>query len=178
MLFWWLLAPAWLVLKLRVRQRLILAVTGLGVLLPAWLALARLQADAGALLALLGVVWVADTAAYVVGRAAGRIKLAPTISPGKTWEGACGAVVAVVAYAFVAHRAVLDGRTLRDTITIFVGMTVVSIVGDLFESWMKRGADVKDSGSIFPGHGGMLDRIDSITAALPMAALIFGTMRP
>ncbi len=171
--FWCVIAPCWLWLRLAVRHRLLLGLAGLVVLVPTWLALVRLQHDPLLLLLLLAVVWIADTAAYFTGRSLGRHKLAPAISPGKTWEGVGGAFVAVAVYAAVLH---FSGRTTLDLSSIvlaFVGMTALSIVGDLFESWLKRRAGVKDSGDIFPGHGGMLDRIDAITGALPLAALIF-----
>jgi phosphatidate cytidylyltransferase len=105
------------------------------------------------------------------GRTFGRHKLAPRISPGKTWEGVAGALATVTVYALI-----LAGTTGRDSgflVATFLGMTVFSIVGDLFESWLKRSAGVKDSGAILPGHGGMLDRIDALTSALPLAGLIF-----
>ncbi len=171
--FWCVIAPAWLWLKLAVRHGVLLGLTGLLVLVPTWLALARLQPDPLLLLLLLAVVWIADTAAYFTGRSLGRHKLAPAISPGKTWEGVGGAFVAVAVYAAIVHvsgRATLDFGTV---VLAFLGMTALGIVGDLFESWLKRRAGVKDSGSIFPGHGGMLDRIDALTGALPLAALIF-----
>jgi phosphatidate cytidylyltransferase len=171
--FWCVIAPCWLWLKLAVRHRLLLGLTGLVVLVPTWLALVRLQHDPLLLLLLLAVVWIADTAAYFSGRSLGRHKLAPAISPGKTWEGVGGAFAAVAVYGAILHS---FGRTtleLSAIVLAFVGMTALSIVGDLFESWLKRRAGVKDSGGIFPGHGGMLDRIDAITGALPLAALIF-----
>jgi phosphatidate cytidylyltransferase len=171
--FWCVIAPCWLWLKIAVRKHAVLAATGLIVLLPAWLALARLQNDARLLLLLLTVVWIADIAAYFTGRALGGRKLAPAISPGKTWAGVGGAFAAVAVYAWVLHFSLFWAFDLHTTIAIFFSMTVLSIVGDLLESWLKRTAGVKDSGSIFPGHGGMLDRIDGITAALPLAALLF-----
>jgi phosphatidate cytidylyltransferase len=171
--FWCLIAPCWLWLKLVVRQRLALAVAGLVVLLPTWLALARLQHDAGLLLLLLVVIWIADSAAFFVGRALGRHKLAPAISPGKTWEGVGGAFAAVIAYAWAVHFSLFSTRDLAMVIAGFVSMVALGILGDLLESWLKRCAGVKDSGGVFPGHGGMLDRIDGMTAALPLAALIF-----
>ncbi len=171
--FWCVIAPCWLWLKLRVRQRTALAAAGLAVLLPAWLALARLQNDAGLLLLLLAVVWVADSAAYFTGRALGRRKLAPVISPGKTWEGVGGAFAAVSVYAVALHFSLFSAHALLMVIAAFFGMTALSMTGDLLESWLKRNAGVKDSGGIFPGHGGMLDRIDGLAAALPLAALIF-----
>ena len=122
---------------------------------------------------LLAVIWIADSAAYFTGRALGRHKLAPAISPGKTREGVGGAFAAVTVYALALHFSLFSMRDLPMIIAGFFSMTALSIMGDLFESWLKRNAGVKDSGSIFPGHGGMLDRIDGVTAALPLAALIF-----
>lgn len=171
--FWCVIAPCWLWLKLIVRQRMVLAAAGLLVLLPAWLALVRLQHDALLLLLLLAVVWIADCAAYFTGRALGRRKLAPAISPGKTWEGVGGAFAAVTVYALVLHFSLLSAHDLPMVIAAFFGMTTLGMAGDLLESWLKRNAGVKESGGIFPGHGGMLDRIDGVTAALPLAALIF-----
>jgi len=171
--FWCVIAPCWLWLKLVVRQRLALAVVGLVVLLPTWLGFARLQHDAGLLLQLLAVIWIADSAAYFAGRALGRHKLAPAISPGKTWEGVGGAFAAVIAYALALHFSLFAARDLPMVIAGFVSMVALGILGDLLESWLKRCAGVKDSGGVFPGHGGMLDRIDGVTAALPLAALIF-----
>ncbi len=171
--FWCVIAPCWLWLKLIVRQRIAQAAAGLVVLLPTWLALVRLQHDALLLLLLLGVIWSADSAAYFTGHTYGRHKLAPAVSPGKTWEGVGGAFAAVTVYALALHVSPLLTRDLPIVMAGFASMTALSIVGDLFESWLKRNAGVKDSGGIFPGHGGMLDRIDGITAALPLAALIF-----
>ena len=171
--FWLVIAPGWLWLKLLVRNRLALAAAGLVALLPTWLALAQLQSNASVLLRLLAVVWVADIAAYFTGRAFGTHKLAPAVSPGKTWEGVGGAFAAVTVYAVILHFTRFPTGGIYFVIAAFFGMTAFSIVGDLFESWLKRGAGVKDSGVIFPGHGGMLDRIDGVVAALPLAALIF-----
>jgi phosphatidate cytidylyltransferase len=142
------------------------------VLVPSWLALARLQTDPAKLLALLGVIWLSDTAAYLAGKTWGRHKLAPSISPGKTWEGVAGAVGAVGVYYVVLSKLTPDWGWWEgfDGVFLFASVTVMGITGDLFESWLKRQAAVKDSGSLLPGHGGVLDRIDSITAALPFAA--------
>ena len=123
---------------------------------------------------LMAIVWVSDTAAYFCGRRWGRHKLAVSISPGKTWEGVCGALVAVAGYywlfnaADVADHAVLQGAT---GFAGFMVLAVLGIEGDLFESWIKRTAGVKDSGTILPGHGGVLDRIDALTASMPAVAL-------
>lgn len=170
--FWCVVAPCWLWLKIRVCNRVMLAAAGLVVLLPTWLALARLQSEPKLLLQLLAVVWIADSAAFFTGRALGRRKLAPAISPGKTWEGVGGAFAAVAVYAWTLHFLLLSTPGLPFIVAAFFGMTALGIVGDLLESWLKRGAGVKDSGTVLPGHGGMLDRIDGMTAALPLAALI------
>ena len=173
-LFWVIMAPAWLARGWRVRSPLALMVTGWVVLVPSWLALARLQADPRALLAVLGIIWLSDTAAYVAGRTWGRRKLAPSISPGKTWEGIAGAAVAVAVYYVVLLMAAPAWSEMRGAAgaALFAAVAVMGVVGDLFESWIKRQAAVKDSGGLLPGHGGVLDRIDSITAALPAAALL------
>ena len=169
--FWLIVVPCWLWLKIVVRNRWALVVCGIAVLVPTWLAFAQLQRDPLLLLFLLGVVWIADTAAYLFGRTFGRRKLAPRISPGKTWEGVAGALVTVTVYALILART--TGRNGGFLVATFLGMTIFSIVGDLFESWLKRGAGVKDSGAVLPGHGGVLDRIDGLMAAMPVAALIF-----
>jgi len=176
LLFWAVAVPAWLYFKWRVSQPLVLGLAGWIVLVPAWLAIVSLQKSAGLLLALLLTVWIADIAAYFAGHRFGRHKLAPQISPGKTWEGVIGAVVAILVYGFAMSFVLQPSPNYFDrivTVIFFVVLTVLSIVGDLFESWIKRVAGVKDSGTLLPGHGGILDRIDSLTAALPFAALYF-----
>ncbi len=170
--FWAVVAPVWLWLKMRVRNHLALGLAGVATLLPMWLAFVELQRTPLVLLLLLAVVWIADTAAYFFGHKFGRRKLAPAISPGKTWEGVAGALGTVTVYALLLQYFHV-ARHDFSLVPIFLGMTVFSIVGDLFESWLKRGAGVKDSGSILPGHGGVLDRVDALTAALPLAALVF-----
>jgi phosphatidate cytidylyltransferase len=127
----------------------------------------------------MAIVWIADTAAYFTGRRLGRHKLAPRISPGKTWEGAAGAVVAVVAYALLlvplARRAgfaaEVDATAIVVWILLAIALVALSIVGDLHESLLKRRAGVKDSGTLLPGHGGVLDRIDALLASMPPVAL-------
>lgn len=174
LVFWVLGALPWLLWRKSVRGAVALAVAGWWVLVPAWLAVAWLQGTPWLLLTLLAVVWVSDSAAYLVGRAFGRHKLAPAISPGKTWEGVGGAVLAVLVY--LAILGLLAPPALPALLTLaavgtFLGLTALGILGDLFESWIKRGAGVKDSGTLLPGHGGVLDRIDALTASLPLAAL-------
>ena len=173
--FWLLVAPLWLYAKWRLRHPLLLGIVGWLMLVPTWAALVFLQADAWTLLALLGVVWIADSFAYLAGMRWGRRKLAPEISPGKTWEGVAGAVAAVAVYYVALSSAdILDNRIFKGLagVSVFAVVTAMSIEGDLLESWIKRVAGVKDSGRLLPGHGGVLDRIDGLTSTLPVAALI------
>jgi len=167
--FWLLVVPLWLAGHWRVEAPFMRAMVGVVVLLPTWAALLDLHARGPAvLLGVMAVVWVADTAAYFSGRHFGRHKLAPTISPGKTWEGVAGALVALALYA-----AVVSAKADMPFVSLFVLIAVLlylSVLGDLFESWIKRVSGMKDSGDILPGHGGVLDRIDALTATLPIAS--------
>jgi phosphatidate cytidylyltransferase len=172
--FWIVLAPLWMWRGVQPRQTVWIGAAGFAVLVPTALAMVRLE-PAVVLLALV-LVWIADTAAYFVGRAWGRRRLAPSISPGKTWEGAAGGLIGATLYAIIIAFFIDAGAWLALVVTaLLLGM--VSIVGDLFESAVKRQAGVKDSGSLLPGHGGILDRIDSATAALPLAALVWPIVR-
>lgn len=178
--FWLLLVPLWLKRGLAQPTRTLLAVTGLAVMLPAGIAALALPAER--LLLALGLVWIADTAAYLSGRAFGRHKLAPGISPGKTWEGVAGAAAATLIYAIICALpgaplgAYVQGAEWVAYLALAMLLCVVSIAGDLFESALKRLAGMKDSGALLPGHGGVLDRIDSVVATLPIAALSFQWM--
>lgn len=120
----------------------------------------------------LALVWVADIGAYFAGRTFGHRKLAPTISPGKTWAGVWGALAGAAAFAAVAGGLGfgLDAIMLAALVGLSLASAAVSIVGDLFESLIKRHSHSKDSGSLLPGHGGIFDRIDSILAATPVFA--------
>jgi phosphatidate cytidylyltransferase len=148
-------------------------VTGIVILYPMWLAMVRLQTTPALLLALLAIVWISDSAAYGAGHAVGRHKLAPLISPGKTWEGVGGAFVAVTVYAAAFSFWWFPESGFAFVFAAFSTIMVLGILGDLFESLIKRSAGVKDSGVLLPGHGGVLDRIDAITATLPLAAFLF-----
>lgn len=173
-LFWVIGVPPWLVRGVTPQARGALVASGFLVIVPPALALAWLPARE--VLAVLVLVWIADTAAYFCGRAWGRRKLAPSISPGKTWEGAAGGVGGALAYAIIL-AAFTARLAWAPALAAAAALAVISIVGDLFESAAKRQAGVKDSGALLPGHGGILDRIDSATAALPLAALMLPWMR-
>lgn len=149
---------------------------GILVLLPAWVSLAALLAAPAhgrtLLLLSLAVVWAADVGAFFVGRRLGRVKLAPRVSPGKTWEGVIGGVSSGALTA-VAGAAFL-GQALAPAVWLGFSVAAISVVGDLTVSMFKRNAGLKDSGNLFPGHGGVLDRVDSVTAAAPLFVLMAG----
>ena len=149
---------------------------GLVVAWAAWLALVVIRDQPGGatwVLWLLFLVWSADIGAYFTGRRFGRRKLAPLVSPGKTWEGLLGGVAMslVIALTMLAPMGALSAWWTP----VIVLLVAVSVFGDLFESVLKRTRGVKDSGSLLPGHGGMLDRIDSVVAALPVFALVLSS---
>ncbi|MDR2195177.1 MAG: phosphatidate cytidylyltransferase [Gallionellaceae bacterium] len=176
-LLWLVVAPLWLWLGWQVKHPLLLALTGWAVLIPTGLAMMDLRTfDPLWLLGLMMLVWAADIAAYFAGRRYGKRKLAPSISPGKTWEGVYGAlaavsvcVVIVLAWNFQPNPGYL---MIAPKVVIASWCWVaLAVLGDLFESSLKRQAGLKDSGALLPGHGGLLDRIDALTATLPLAAL-------
>lgn len=144
-------------------------VAGGMVLIPAWGMLIALQdLDPQWILYVLSLVWVSDTTAYFVGKRFGQHKLAPHISPAKTWEGVWGAMLATLVVAGFFYPTLELQLSWLGWIVLSLITTVFSIVGDLFESTFKRIRHLKDSGSLLPGHGGILDRIDSLTAAVPI----------
>ncbi len=168
--FWVLAAPLWLAGRWRGESFFVRALVGALVILPAWAAATALREHSSwLLLGVMALVWIADVAAYYAGRRYGRHKLAPGISPGKSWEGVMGAGAALVLYAS-AISAAIHGLRIPGALILAAALLYFSILGDLFESWMKRVAGVKDSGTLLPGHGGVLDRIDALCAALPIAA--------
>lgn len=148
---------------------------GLWVLLPCWVGFNILR-DSGAiwLLFVLLLVWTADIGAYFAGRRWGKRKLAPRVSPGKSWEGVLGGLFATsllaLAFAFWQSLGVVGGAAL---VIITALVTLISVLGDLLESMLKRYRNIKDSSQLLPGHGGVLDRIDSLTAAIPLFALFY-----
>ena len=174
-LLWLVVVPVWMATGLKVENRPLMCLTGWAVLLPTGLAMLDLRSLSPWLLLLaMSLVWVADIGAYFSGRRFGKHKLAPGISPGKTWEGVAGAVLCssiyalIVWYALAARMAVPPFALVLPAIWCWV---LLAVVGDLFESLIKRQAGVKDSGSLLPGHGGLLDRIDALTSTLPLAAM-------
>lgn len=167
---WWLVVLGWMFFFPTAISMPVIALCGVLTLLPAWAALDFLYLqDPRLLLFSLLIVWVADIGAYFVGRGFGRVKLAPKISPGKSWEGVLGGLSAVVILAGVGNH--LLGTEIAVLLPLCVAVAMISVVGDLSVSMFKRNAGVKDSGALFPGHGGVLDRIDSVTAAVPLFAL-------
>ncbi len=170
-LFWSLIVPFWLAKKWFIRNKFVIAMVGLMLMIPLWLALICTKgADPWLLLALLATIWIADSAAYFAGKNFGKHKLAPAISPGKTWEGVLGALVAVTLFGVMLYF----GFYIK-TFAIFPALWIVTgfgVIGDLFESMIKRQANIKDSGDLLPGHGGILDRIDGIIPSLPIAIMM------
>ncbi|SFN25818.1 phosphatidate cytidylyltransferase [Marinobacter pelagius] len=159
------------------------ALMGLFVLVPAWVGLNHLRTGSfqfgdvannlWVILYVFCVVWVADIGAYFAGRAFGKAKLAPRVSPGKSWAGVWGGLTAVGVFAVIVSS--LASASLTETLllvaaSLFTGL--VSVLGDLLESMLKRFRGIKDSSQLLPGHGGIMDRIDSLTAAIPVFALI------
>ena len=179
--FWVAVVPLWLRRSRLPRSRILAAVTGCVVLVPTWLAMVELRnSDPALLFLVMAIAWISDIAAYFAGRRYGRHKLAPAISPGKTWEGVAGAVLAISAYAllwsyawpqYLPHFVKTLPLGAFGMLLFAWPLTAFGVYGDLFESAMKRHAGVKDSGALLPGHGGVLDRIDALTAILPLAAL-------
>lgn len=142
-------------------------------LVSAWAALSDLVGRSPSLLLIImAAVWIADIAAYFAGRKFGKHKLAPAISPGKTWEGVAGGLAGVILYGMVVRsaHAVFDAVDGLGFLLFMVMLTFFSILGDLFESMIKRQAGMKDSSQLLPGHGGILDRVDSQLSVLPLVA--------
>lgn len=171
--FWLLLVPFWLMRQWRLSHPVLHFIMGLILLVPAWTALVSLKPippEPWLLLAVMAVPWIADIGAYFSGRQFGKRKLAPSISPGKTWEGVAGAAVCILIYALILNQ--LGGIFSLLTVPVLLLLLALSITGDLFESLMKRQAGIKDSSNLLPGHGGVLDRIDSQLSVLPVALLL------
>ena len=172
-LAWWSCALVWIFFYPTPIPDWVRWIGGLLVLLPLYNALIVLYyASPFILLGALLIVWAADTGAFAAGKLFGRVKLAPQISPGKTWEGVLGGLATVGVLALVA--ALLSDARVAVLVPFCLAVACASIVGDLTVSMFKRTAGLKDSGALFPGHGGVLDRIDSVAAAAPLFALGIG----
>jgi phosphatidate cytidylyltransferase len=185
---WWCLAALWLIdmkfasTPTRGNRAFKLAI-GTLLMVPAWCAAGMLHADVGMVrgavhlgpawtLYALAIVWAADTGAYFVGSRIGGPKMSPSISPGKTWSGFAGGMLTVVVLSLVCAPLFGLGWNAAPLLLLASVLTgLASVVGDLFESIIKRHAGAKDSGYLIPGHGGVLDRIDSVLAALPVFAI-------
>lgn len=193
-LSWWLAAAVWVVAaaivlragpsawpRLSKPLRWLIGLLGLWA---AWLALGQArQIGINFVLSVMALVWAADIAAYAGGRAFGRRKLAPVVSPGKSWEGACSGALAVLLLAWlwvwIDHRLAVDSASLYSRlmqsfglwgmVLALLGLAAMSVVGDLVESLVKRAAGAKDSSRLLPGHGGVLDRIDALLPVFPCA---------
>jgi phosphatidate cytidylyltransferase len=174
-LAWWAIAFAWILRFPTPMTTPVIAVAGVLTLVPAFIgfrALLGLGSQGPALAGLLlAIVWAADIGAYFAGRRFGRVRLAPAVSPGKTWEGFGGGMLAAAMAG--GAGAILLGLPLGVVVAATLSVAAISVVGDLTESMFKRHAGVKDSGRLFPGHGGVLDRVDSIAAAVPLFVLAF-----
>ncbi len=170
-LFWTLIVPIWLVNHFKMNNIIAKALLGWLLMLPLWLALICAKiVDPMLVLVLLATIWIADSAAYFAGKNFGKHKLAPNISPKKTWEGVAGALIGVTIFGAILHF----GFDVKSP-AIFPALWIITgfgVIGDLFESLMKRQANIKDSGDLLPGHGGILDRIDGIIPSLPIAILM------
>lgn len=170
---WWSAALVWTFFFPTPIPTIVRWIGGALVLVPLYSALIVLYlAGPAILLGGLLIVWAADTGAFAAGKLFGRVKLAPQISPGKTWEGVIGGLLLVAVLA-VAGAWLFDAR-VAVLLPFCLAVACASVVGDLTVSMFKRTAGIKDSGSLFPGHGGVLDRIDSVAAAAPLFALGIG----
>jgi phosphatidate cytidylyltransferase len=171
-IFWIFAVPLYLKQSFKVTKPWVWMLIGWILLLPTCLALYQLRSISPLLLlGLMATIWISDTAAYFTGRSLGKHKLAPQISPNKTWEGVAGALVAVLIYGLLWDFWSEEQSLAPVLVPLLIMMAILGIIGDLYESFVKRQANVKDSGNILPGHGGILDRIDALTSALPFAIL-------
>jgi phosphatidate cytidylyltransferase len=176
--FWLIVAPLWIRNGWPTSNPARMLALGTLILLAMWAGLVNLHARSPwLLLSTMVVVWLADTGAYFAGRKFGRRKLAPLVSPGKSWEGAIGGLICVAIYALVVAMLAPAMAAVRGFVVVFaLLLAAISIIGDLYESWLKRSAGVKDSGALLPGHGGLLDRIDALMPVLPLATLAAALM--
>jgi phosphatidate cytidylyltransferase len=170
-IFWIFIAPLFLAFKIHPKNFYFSSLIGWMLIIPLIVALNYLiQLSPWAVLLVLTTIWLADSGAYFFGKQFGKRKLAPSISPGKTWEGFIGALFVVSLFSITLTY--FGFVNSYESILFFILILLLSVEGDLFESYIKRVAKVKDSGDLIPGHGGVLDRIDSLCSSLPLATLI------
>jgi phosphatidate cytidylyltransferase len=148
------------------------SITFFGIFLISWLMgyqilLRNLDNGSNLILLLYTIIWIGDSAAYAIGSSIGKHKLAPVLSPGKSWEGAVAGLIAGIGMAFIAKFSFFDVMNYRDCLILGFGLSIFGQLGDISESMFKRGAEVKDSGSLIPGHGGILDKMDSLLYTSP-----------
>lgn len=170
-IFWICIAPLFLIYKIHLKNFFLGSLIGWMLVMPLIISLNYLiQLSPWAVLLVLTTIWLADSGAYFFGKQFGKRKLAPSISPGKTWEGFLGALFVVSLFSItLTYFGFVNSYA---SILFFNLILLLSVEGDLFESFIKRMAKVKDSGDLIPGHGGVLDRIDSLCSSLPLATLI------
>ncbi len=188
---WWVIAFILVALHPKLKNlwgsEVVRLLMGLAILLPMWVGFVQIKSypfNDYLIMYVMFVVWGADVGAYFAGRTFGKHKLAPTVSPGKTWEGVYGGLAVTFLMALGGGYVLenntglsLSGSQWVLLVVLTLAITFVSVVGDLIESMVKRHRGIKDSSNLLPGHGGVMDRIDSMTAALPMFALalsVFG----
>jgi len=170
-IFWLCMAPLFLIFKINLKKSFLSALIGWTLVIPLIISLNFLvQLSPWTVLIVLTTIWLADSGAYFFGKKFGKRKLAISISPGKTWEGFLGALFLVSLFSIAMTYFGFVNSYL--SILFFNLILFLSIEGDLFESYIKRMAKVKDSGDLIPGHGGVLDRIDSLCSSLPLATVI------
>jgi len=170
-IFWICIAPLFLIYKIHLKNFFLSSLIGWMLVMPLIISLNYLiQLSPWAVLLVLTTIWLADSGAYFFGKQFGKRKLAPSISPGKTWEGFIGALFVISLFSItLTYFGFVNSYA---SILFFNLILLLSVEGDLFESFIKRMAKVKDSGDLIPGHGGVLDRIDSLCSSLPLATLI------
>lgn len=172
-IFWCFYVPLILALQPSKFSKMTITFLGVIVFIGAFYAIIVLHEAFGSwqLLSIMAVAWIADTGAYFVGRSIGKHKLAPSISPGKSFEGAIGGIILSIFYLLLLKHfySISYLQNNLEVVKFALIVTIISIIGDLFESWLKRVSGVKDSGNILPGHGGVFDRIDSLVAVVAVA---------
>ena len=169
--FWLIIVPIWFKTKFIISNKLLTVSLGFLLIGSLWLAMVCAKvANPWLLLVLLASIWISDSAAYFAGKTFGKNKLAPNISPSKTWEGVGGALIGVTIFGIILYLG-FDIKNLAIFPALWV-MSMLGVMGDLFESMLKRQANIKDSGNLLPGHGGLLDRIDGLIPSLPIGILM------